>query len=95
MTVKIFFWLSKKTYYTYNEKGNRVGLSHNGLAYYYLYNLQGDVAGIVRASTGKLVATYSYDAWGNCTVNSAEGLSVGEDNPFRYREYYYDAEVGL
>ena len=28
----------------------------------YLYNLQGDVAGIVRATTEKLVAIYKYDA---------------------------------
>lgn len=82
-------------WFYYDSQGNRVGVNRKGLAYYYLYNLQGDVVGIVRATTGKLVATYKYDAWGNCTVNSAEVFGIGEDNPFRYRGYYYDAETGL
>ena len=63
--------------------------------YYYLYNLQGDVIALVRASTGKIAATYSYDAWGNCTVTNAAGYAVGDRNPFRYRGYYYDTETGL
>jgi|GEM_PF-3452184 len=32
--------------------------------YYYIYNLQGDVIALADASTGKLAATYTYDAWG-------------------------------
>ena len=82
-------------WFIYDSEGNRVGLNRNGLAYYYLYNLQGDVVGIVRASTGKVVATYEYDAWGNCTVSNADGFTVGNANPFRYRGYYWDEESGL
>ena len=50
---------------------------------------------LVRASTGKIAATYSYDAWGNPTVTNAAGYTVGDKNPFRYRGYYYDTETGL
>ena len=64
--------------------------------YYYLYNLQGDVIALADASTGKLVATYTYDAWGKCVnVRNADGYTIGTDNPFRYRGYYYDNDTGL
>ena len=53
-------------WYYYDSEGNRVGLIKNGACYYYMYNVQGDVIGLVRATTGKLAATYKYDAWGNC-----------------------------
>ena len=47
-------------------------------------------------STGDVVVTYEYDTWGVVTdVFDGAGylnysLTVGEDNPFRYRGYYYD-----
>ncbi len=82
-------------WFFYDSEGNRVGLISGGLIFYYLYNVQGDVVAIVRASTGQIVARYSYDAWGNCTVTNAEGYITGTKNPFRYRGYYYDAETGM
>ena len=63
--------------------------------YYYLYNIQGYVVALADASTGKLAATYTYDAWGKCTVTNASGYTIGTQNPFRYRGYYYDTETGL
>ena len=68
--------------------------------YYYLVNTQGDVSAILDSS-GKLAASYDYDAWGNCTVydSSAKVLtdptSIANLNPLRYRSYYYDAETGF
>ena len=68
--------------------------------YYYLVNAQGDVSAILDSS-GKLAASYDYDAWGNCTVynSSAKVLtdptSIANINPLRYRGYYYDAETGF
>ncbi len=82
-------------WFFYDSEGNRVGLISGGLIFYYLYNVQGDVVAIVRAATGEIVARYSYDAWGNCTVTNAEGYVTGTKNPFRYRGYYYDAESGM
>ena len=79
----------------YDSTGKRVGFANGTMLFYYLYNLQGDVIAIVRAATGQVVARYSYDAWGKCTVTNASGYTVGEKNPFRYRGYYYDTETGL
>ena len=80
----------------YDQQGNRVGMADgSNHFYYYIYNLQGDVIALADASTGKLAATYTYDAWGKCTVTNATGFTIGTDNPFRYRGYYYDSETGL
>lgn len=68
--------------------------------YYYVLNAQGDVSAILDSS-GKLAASYDYDAWGNCTVYdssakvSADPTSIANLNPLRYRGYYYDAETGF
>ena len=79
----------------YDSTGKRVGFANGTMLFYYLYNLQGDVIAIIRAATGQIVAKYSYDAWGKCTVTNAAGYAVGDKNPFRYRGYYYDTETGL
>ncbi len=79
----------------YDSTGKRVGFANGDTLYYYLYNVQGDVVAIMRAATGQVVAKYSYDAWGKCTVTNAAGYTVGEKNPFRYRWYYYDTETGF
>lgn len=81
--------------------------SANGLrpeTYYFAFNAQGDVIGIYDFG-GRLMATYDYDEWGNCTVNvlAADSNGHGVDspdhvayvNPFRYRGYFYDAETGF
>lgn len=72
--------------------------------YYFAYNAQGDVIGIYEFS-GRLMASYDYDEWGNCTVNvlAADNNGHAVDspdhiayaNPFRYRGYFYDAETGF
>ena len=62
--------------------------------YYYLVNAQGDVAAILDSS-GKIAASYDYDAWGNCTVYDSSDAAIGDLNPLRYRGYYYDAETGF
>lgn len=62
--------------------------------YYYLVNAQGDVAAILDSS-GKIAASYDYDAWGNCTVYNSSDAAIGDLNPLRYRGYYYDAETGF
>ncbi|MNB80321.1 tRNA(Glu)-specific nuclease WapA precursor [compost metagenome] len=57
--------------------------------YYYLYNGHGDVVQIVDTS-GKLVNSYSYDAWGNLTSQT-----VGTFNSFMYAGEMYDSETGF
>jgi len=65
-----------------------------GFAYYFQKNLQGDVIAITN-SYGNVVARYTYDAWGVCTVVSDETGIIARVNPYRYRSYYYDSEIGL
>ena len=72
--------------------------------YYFAFNAQGDVIGIYDFD-GRMIATYDYDEWGNCTVHALStdrnGHEVGSPdhiayvNPFRYRGYFYDAETGF
>ena len=42
-------------------------------------------------TSGSVVASYSYDAWGKVTTSS----SIGQTNPIRYRGYYYDTDTGF
>ncbi len=85
------------TSFFYDQQGNRVAMADSSNHfYYYIYNLQGDVIALADASTGKLVVTYTYDAWGKVlSVNDTTANSVGTQNPFRYRGYYYDTETSL
>ena len=81
----------------YDQQGNRVGMADSSNHfYYYIYNVQGDVIALADASTGKLVVTYTYDAWGKLMeLKDTTANSVGTLNPFRYRGYYYDTETSL
>ena len=81
----------------YDQQGNRVGMADSSNKfYYYIYNLQGDVIALADASTGKLAVTYTYDAWGKLVkLEDTTANSVGSQNPFRYKGYYYDTETSL
>ena len=77
--------------FLYGQNG-LVGFISDGITYTYRKNLFGDIIGIFSGNTEK--ATYVYDAWGNCTVTKdIDGL--GTLNPFRYRGYYWDSNLGL
>ena len=61
----------------------------------YVYNLQGDVRAIVDSNLDKVVE-YMYDPWGQVlSVTGDMADTLGQDNPFRYRGYYFDNETGL
>ena len=63
--------------------------------YYYLRNGQGDVVGLIDGS-GAAVVEYTYDSWGKLlSTTGTLATTLGKDNPFRYRGYYYDNETGL
>ena len=79
----------------YDNEDSVCGILYNGTPYYFERNLQGDVTGIFTRSGATLVL-YSYDAWGVCTiVSDSSDCGIGNINPFRYRGYYYDAEIGM
>jgi RHS repeat-associated protein len=67
----------------------------NGEEYFYVYNLQGDVVGLLDSS-GQEVVTYQYDTWGKAvSITGTKASTVGEKNPYRYRGYRYDSETKL
>ena len=81
-------------YFSYDAAGTPLTLTYDGVTYYYVTNLQGDVVAILNSS-GVEVVTYAYDAWGNrISPDVAEG-TLGFYNPLRYRGYVYDPETEL
>ena len=79
----------------YDNEDSVCGILYNGTPYYFLKNLQGDIIAITDQE-GTTVARYSYDAWGVCTVaEDTSDSNIAAINPFRYRGYYYDAEIGM
>jgi|GEM_PF-6339011 len=53
------------------------------------------IVGLMDGS-GTRVVEYTYDAWGKLiSTTGTLATSLGADNPFRYRGYYYDTETGL
>lgn len=83
-------------------RGNTIGFNYNGVPYFYMKNLQGDIVGITDAS-GNIVDKYTYDSWGKLiSIKDASDVDkttdtafIGYINPLRYRGYYYDSETGL
>ncbi len=84
-----------KMRFEYDGQGRPAIVNFNGADYHYLYNLQGDVVGLID-NTGTLVVEYNYDAWGRIIGRTGSLAStLGYLNPFRYRGYVYDEETGL
>ena len=81
--------------FLYDEKANRYGFDYNGTKYYYIFNVQGDVIGILNQA-GQKIVSYTYDPWGKVlSVDGSEASTIGQLNPIRYRGYYYDTETGF
>ena len=81
--------------FLYDEKGNKYGFDYNGTKYYYIFNVQGDVIGILNQA-GQKIVSYTYDPWGKVlSVDGSEASTIGQINPIRYRGYYYDTETGF
>ena len=84
-----------KQLFSYDANGDVVSVNYNGTEYFYLRNGQNDVVGLMDGS-GNRVVEYTYDAWGKLiSTTGTLATSLGADNPFRYRGYYYDTETGL
>ena len=86
--------------YQYDCNGQLYSFKYNGVPYYSIRNIFGDIKGIYE-SDGSLCALYEYDPFGNHKVLNASGVVntsgtfIGNINPFRYKGYYYDVETGL
>ena len=87
-----------KMYYFYDSYGTLTYIYHHvgnvKTAYNVVTNSQGDVIALYNWNGNQLVASYEYDAWGNCTITQ-DTTGIGAINPIRYRGYYYDSEIGL
>ena len=98
-------WGSRVMVYVYDVYGAPIGMQYyvvtdsglyEGYSYWFEKNLQGDVIAVYDEDGTKLIE-YTYDTWGN---HSAAYYNGGADsaavyNPFRYRGYYYDEDLGL
>ena len=88
-------WGSNKIIPLYDDEDSVCGIVYNGEPYYFVKNLQGDVIAIVDEDV-ETVAKYSYDAWGVPEVKSdTSEIGIATINPYRYRGYYYDNEIGM
>ena len=82
-------------HFWYDAQNRPAIVEFNGAKYGYLYNLQGDVIGLIDGANNEVVK-YTYDAWGKpLSVTGSLANTIGYYNPFRYRGYVYDVETGL
>lgn len=86
---------TNRLYFLYDETADLVGVQINGEIFVYVKDELGQIIGLVD-ETGALVVEYQYDAWGNIlTVTGSKADTVGQLNPIRYKDYYYDTETGF
>ena len=99
---------SKLLVYLYDESGSPIGLQYRQSSYaanqydtfFFEKNIFGDIVAVYNEN-GDKIGSYTYDAWGICTTATESGITVTERsivrtyNPFRYRGYYYDTDIGL
>ncbi len=94
---RILYEKDKSSYavksYVYDDNGHPLTMIYKGETYHYLTNYRGDVLGMTDAS-GKLVASYTYDAWGNILTQSGTD-DMDSINPYRYAGYRYDEDTKL
>ena len=92
---------SDYVWFYYDAAGAPVAMATGSGPSLYIYrkNLQGDITGIYSGTTGTLLVSYVYDAWGKVTAtnvaNTTESSMVLARNPYLYRGYRYDSETGL
>lgn len=89
--------------YTYDVDQNIIGFTYdpdvNGSGdeedYFFLHNRMGDVTHILD-SEGNTVVHYAYDAYGKIIKTDVTSgyEAIAELNPYTYRSYRYDREIG-
>ena len=82
-------------WYRYDSGANLVSVTIGGEIYFYVRNAQNDVIALIDGE-GNTVVKYTYDSWGKVLgITGSLADTVGVQNPFRYRGYYYDSETGM
>jgi RHS repeat-associated protein len=72
--------------------GGLISVVDTGEVYHFLYDVNGNIRQLIKASDGSISAHYEYDPFG--ILLKATGLLVNE-NPLRFSTKYYDTEIGL
>ena len=80
-----------KIVFMYDNNSDIFGFVLNGTEYYYIKNAQNDVTAIADKD-GNVLANYAYDSWGKVTEITGN-TALAEQNPIRYRSYYFDFET--
>ena len=72
-------------------------MTYNGVTYYYVTNLQGDVVGLLDGNGNRMIS-YHYTAYGQGYINANESsmtATLASVNPLGYRSYVHDLGTGL
>ena len=80
-------------YFEYDSKGILTSVIIDNTKYYYIMDIFNTIIGLTDAS-GALLVRYHYDAYGN-VINIIGNTTLGNNNPIRYKGYYYDSETGI
>jgi RHS repeat-associated protein len=78
--------------FLYDVNNTHIGFLLDGIEYFYLTDLLGNIISIL-AEDGTEMVKYEYDAYGNI-INSLTG-TLSTINPYTYRGYRYDFEIGM
>ena len=78
-----------------NGSGQLMAIRYKGADYYYIRDGLMTITGLVDAN-GTAVVNYFYDSWGRMlNITGSLAASLGKDNPYRFKRYYYDEETGM
>ena len=81
--------------YLYDGDGQLTDMTYKGKDYYFIRDNLRVITGLVD-SEGKAVVNYRYNSWGKLLgITGSMAESLGKDNPYRYKGYYYDEETGM
>ena len=82
-------------HYLYDGSGQLMAIRYKGADYYYIRDGLMSITGLVDAN-GTAVVNYRYDSWGMLTgITGSMAGTLGKDNPYRFKGYYYDEETGF
>jgi len=85
----------KWQHYLYEGSGQLMAIRYKGADYYYIRDGLMCITGLVDAN-GAAVVNYKYDSWGKLiSITGSMADTLGKDNPYRYKGYYYDDETGM
>ena len=82
-------------HYLYDGSGQLTAIRYKGADYYYIRDGLMTITGLIDAN-GIAVVNYRYDSWGRLLgITGSLAETLGKDNPYRFKGYYYDEETGM